>query len=61
MTEKLSMKRLSALDAMRGLSILGMIPMHMFLFGALWLGCGWGSTGGSSATLSVVTFDKQVS
>ena len=58
MTENLSMKRLSALDAMRGLSILGMIPMHMFLFGALWLGGGWGSTGGSSATLSVVTFDK---
>lgn len=58
MTSKLGVTRLSSLDAMRGLAILGMIPIHMILFGALWGGGGWGTTGGTSAALSVVTFEK---
>lgn len=61
MTLNLSMKRLSSLDTMRGMSILAMIPIHMLLFGVLWSGGGWGTTGGISLELSVVSFDKPLS
>jgi len=45
---------------MRGLAILGMIPIHMLLFGVLWWGGGVGTTGGASSGLSVVTFEKPI-
>lgn len=55
---KLGSRRLASLDAMRGLAILSMIPTHILLFGALWAGGGWGTTGDTGLDLIVVDFSK---
>jgi len=56
---KSGVKRLASLDAMRGFSILSMIPLHVLVFGTLWAGGGeWSVTSGEGPPLLVVELSK---